>query len=182
VSNQGWEELVSTASIDGTALSGTSAASIIPPISKYTLPAGFFDKVGKLLKITAVGRMSNIVTTPGTFTPDVRLGGVIAFNAGAISLNAVAKTNVSFWLEILLTCRAIGSGTAANIIGQARFTSESVVSSAAGLPNTVLAPASAPAVGTGFDSTTSLTVDLFGTFSLTGNGLTVHQYMLEACN
>jgi hypothetical protein len=43
-------------------------------------------------------------------------------------------------------------------------------------------PSSAPAVGTVFDSTAALPVNLFATFSLTTCALTCYQYVLEALN
>jgi hypothetical protein len=191
VSNQGYEEAISSLTTDGNALNtSTTATSLLgasgsaASASRVTLPAGFFSWPGKMLKVTAMGRISNIVTTPGTLTLDVRLNAVVAFNGGAMSLNAVAKTNVSWLLEIYLTCRAIGNGTNATLMGQGRFTSESVVSSAAGLPNSLLLPASAPAVGTGFDSTVAQVLDLFGTWSISNaaNSIQVHQFVAEAMN
>ena len=179
-----WQETLVTGQVDGTALgNSTTATSIIPAAAKYTLPANFFS-IGKRLRLTISGRISNIVTTPGTLTLDVRLGPVVAFNGGAVSLNTTAKTNVTFEAVIDLTCRAIGNGTSANLIGSGRLTSESVVGAAAGTTLTAMLPASAPAAGTGFDSTAAQTVDVFGTWSIAnaGNTITVHEYTLEALN
>src|SRR6266508_731371 len=168
-SRQGWVEALAWQEADGPAVTGTAAASLLIPSTsplsgqsgRFTLPANFFD-VGKVLRITAAGRISNIVTTPGTLTLDVRLGSTVVFNGGAVSLNIVAKTNVTWWLEMLLTCRSIGA-TAATTLSAAL-------------------PASAPAAGTGFDSTVANVLDLFATFSLTGNSITAHEYTLEALN
>jgi hypothetical protein len=55
-----------------------------------------------VLSIRAAGRVSNIVTTPGTLTLDVRIGptsNIIVANGGAMALNTVAKANVPWWLE-----------------------------------------------------------------------------------
>lgn len=187
MSLQTWQETLVSAQVDGTALN-TSATptSIIPAAAKFTLPAGFFQ-IGKVLRVTAKGRVSNIVTTPGTLTLDVRLGAVVAFNGGAMQLNAVAKTNVSWIFDCMLTCRAIGNGTSANLMGLGQWTSESVVGSplpSAGGSGTLLCPASAPAVGSGFDSTVAQVVDLFATFSVNNaaNSIQVHEYMLESQN
>jgi hypothetical protein len=182
VSLQTWGECLISSQVDGTAVTGTAAAAVQPPAARFTLPANFFS-IGKALRLIAWGRISNIVTTPGTLTLDVRFNtGTVVFNGGAISLNTTAKTNVAWRLEMLMTCRSIGNGSVATLLGQGNMTSESVVGSAAGVANDALLPASAPAVGTGFDSTTAQTVDLFATFSLTGNSLTCHQYTLEAMN
>lgn len=161
----------------------TTQISVIPTDCKYTLPANTL-RVGSQLKMTFAGRISNVVTTPGTLLFDCRFGAVVVFNsaAAAIALNTTAKTNVPFWAELLLTCRAVGSGTAANMMGQLKFNSESVLGVAAnnyGL--TAYLPASAPAVGTGFDSTVSNLIDLQAKFSVATatTALTIHQYQLE---
>ena len=182
MSLQSWREVLINSQVDGTALNtSTTATSIIPAAAKYTLPTNFAD-IGRVLKVTATGRISNIVTTPGTLTLDVRMGGTVVFNGGAFSLNTIAKTNVGWWFEALLTCRAIGAGTGTTWFGQGRFTSESVVGSAAGTALSVSLPASAPAVGTGVDSTVALVVDLFATFSVSNasNSIQVHNYVLES--
>lgn len=184
MSLQTWQETLISAQVDGTALNtSTSATSILPAAAKFTLPSNYFA-IGKALRITAAGRISNIVTTPGTLTMSVRLGGVTAFTGGAIPLNTTAKTNVAWWLELLLTCRTIGASTSATLMGQGQFVSESVLSSAAGLANDCLLPASAPAVGTGFDSTSAQIVDLFAQWSISNaaNSIQLHQYTLESLN
>lgn len=184
MSLQVWSETLITAQVDGSALANTTAAtSIIPAAAKYTLPTNWFQ-VGKKLRVTASGRVSNIVTTPGTLTLDVRFGSTVVFNGGAVSLNIVAKTNVTWNLQMDLTCRAIGASTSANLIGTGYWLTESVVGAAAGTTLAASLPATAPAVGTGFDSTASQAVDLFGTWSIanSGNTITLHQYSLEALN
>jgi hypothetical protein len=184
MSNQGWEEVIAVAQVDGSALSNsTSATSLLPGAAKRQLPANVFQ-IGSVLRVRAYGRVSNIVTTPGTLTLDLRLGSVIVFNGGAVSLNTTAKTNVSWVFDALLTCRAIGATTTANFMGQGTLTSESVVGAAANTTLTASLPASAPAVGTGFDSTAAQILDFFGTFSIanSGNAITLHQFVAELCN
>jgi hypothetical protein len=90
----------------------------------------------------------------------------------------------------VLTCRAIGSGTTANLFGFGRFTSEAVIASptgAAGGNGTLVSsvatgPDAAPAVGAGFDSTAANVVDLFFTQTVATGSLTVHSYVLESLN
>jgi hypothetical protein len=179
-----WQKVIASALEDGTALTGTTAASILPATAKVTIPGNFL-RVGSKLRVRASGRISNIVTTPGTLTLDVRLGGVVAFDGGAMQLNAVAKTNVTWLLDAMLTCRVIGNGTTGKLLGTGFWASESVVGSAVpgtGGSGVLLLPASAPAVGTGFDSTADLVLDLFGKFSLSGNSLTLHDYEVSSRN
>lgn len=181
MSLQSWGETLISAQGDGTAVTGTAAATLLPTSAKAVLPANYFT-IGRTLRINAWGRISNIVTTPGTLTLDFRLNNGLVFASGAIPLNVVAKTNVSWRVILMLTCRSIGSGSLATLMGQGDFTSESVVSSVAGTANDVMLPASAPAVGTGFDSTAAQVCDMQATFSLTGNSIQLHQYTLESMN
>jgi hypothetical protein len=186
MSLQTWNETLLAAIADSTALTAsTTPTSIIPTAAKFTLPANFFY-VGRRIRVRAHGRVSNIVTTPGTLTIDLRFGAVVVANGGTMALNIVAKTNVPWVLEWDLTCRAIGSGTSANMMHQGRWYSESVIGaplpSAGGVPCHML-PNATPAVGTGFDSTTTQAVDLFGTWSLNNaNSILTHQYELIALN
>ena len=199
MSRQGWSECLMTAEGDGTALTASiTATSIIPSGARAILPANWAD-VGRQLRFTLAGRISNIVTTPGTFTFDLRLGTIatpiVVANLGAVQLNAVVQTNVSWWLDVMVTIRAIGSGTAANAIGIGLFVSQAIVGGGTGVAGAATAggagtssysqvlPQVSPAVGTGFDSTVSNAVDLFATWSLNNaNTITVHEYALIALN
>ena len=110
-------------------------------------------------------------------------GTIVVFDTGALNLNVVAKTNVPFWLEILLTCRAIGAATATNFMGVARFQSEAIVGAAAntaGGNGSLLAPVGAPAVGTGFDNTAANAIDVFFTQTVATGAMTVQQFLVES--
>lgn len=183
MSSQGWQETLVSALSDGPTLTAAAAATCIPNHAKYTVPANFWIP-GKVVKVTAAGRISNVVTTPGTARFDLRMAGVAIFDSLAMNLNIVAKTNVPWWLEILLTCRA--HGTSANLIGVSKFTSEAVIASplsTVGSNGTILGPVgSAPAVGANFDSTVALLLDMFFTQTVATGSLTVHQYMVQALN
>lgn len=182
-----WMETYASATGDGPSLSNsTTATSILPAQAKYTLPANFF-RVGSVIVIEATGRVSNIVTTPGTLTLDVRFGSIVVANGGAMNLNVVAKTTVPWYLWWKLTCRAIGNGTSANLMPQGMWQSESLVGSpanTAGGNGSLMIPVGAPVVGGGFDSTATQTVDLFATFSIAnaGNLIQVHEYTIMGAN
>jgi len=181
MSLQSWSETLISAQVDGTALaSSASATSILPAAAKYTLPANFFS-VGKVLRVTAQGRISNTATP--TITLDIRLGAVIVFNGGTVA-TVSTLTNKTWQFEALLTCRAIGASTTANLFGSGKLTSSIVVGSTGGNANTAMLPDNTPVVGTGFDSTVSNQVDLFATWSASSasNTITLHSYVLEALN
>lgn len=185
MSSQSYQQVLISAQADGTAKTATAIASILHPSSIYTLPPNFIDVIGKTLRITAMGRISCVVTTPGTCRFDIMLAGVSVFNTGALNLNIVAKTNVPWWFTMDLVCRSIGNGTNATLFGIGEFTSEAVVGAAAntaGGNGTLLCPVGAPAVGAGFNSTIANTVDLQHTQTVSTGSIQVHMFSLEALN
>lgn len=191
MSQLSWREALMTAQVDGTALNtSTTPTSVIPAAARYTIPPNFLE-IGRQLRLTFAGRLSNIVTTPGTLTLDVRMGptsNIVVFNGGAMQLSTTAHTNVPIVGEVLLTCRSIGGSTTATFMGQGWALSQALsltaVADSTTTPAHLLLPNTAPAVGTGFDSTVAMVADLYGTFSISnaGNGITIHQYALEAVN
>jgi hypothetical protein len=189
MSIQTWQETLTAGLVDGPTLTAAAAASCIPTASRLTLPNGYFSRIGQQLLIRASGRISCVVTTPGTARFDVRMGTtgtIVVFDGLAVPLNVNAKTSVGWWLEILLTLRAVGSGTSANFMGQGHFQSEAVIGSPAassGGNGIMMLPFNtAPAVGTGFDSTAANVIDMFFTQTVATGSLTVHQYHVSSLN
>lgn len=180
-----WQEALATLQADGTAVTGTVEATLLNAQAKATIAANRLANVGNQFRVRATGRISNIVTTPGTLTLKLKFGAIAVATSSAIQLNALAKTNVAWFLDWGFTVRAIGSGTAANIMHNGSWQSESVVGSAvpaSGGAGSAMMQASAPAVGTGFDSTIANQIDLTATFSLTGNSIQAHTYAFEMIN
>jgi hypothetical protein len=166
----------------------TSATSTAASSGLITLPANFFQ-LGKQLHIFGVAGVSNRVTGPDTFTAQVMVGSVIAFTSGVINLTTTAHTLIPCWFDILLTCRSIGNGTLATLMGQSKWNGQMIAQAAsladnAGGTGNAMAPNTAPAVGTGFDSTVSNTLDFFVAQSVSnaGNGFQMQQYTVEALN
>jgi hypothetical protein len=172
---------------DGPTLTAAAAASCLQGVDKYTLPAGYFDRSGKGLKIRATGRISSVITTPGTARFDLRLGGTVVWDGLAILLDTVAAhTNAGWILDLDLTCRSIGSGAGGTLIGQGTWTCEDILGVPATAPKGVLSAVlpwnSAPAVGSGFDTSAQNVVDLFFTQTVATGSLTVHQFILTEPN
>lgn len=188
MSLQSWQETLVALNAAGTALNTfTTAVTILPGQALITLPANYFQ-VGRALRITAAGSLSNIVTTPGTVHFQVKLGSVVAFTTGNLQLSTDAHTTLPFWLQVLLTCRAVGASTSANLMGQGVIFSQCLARTAVADDTysmaTLLAPATAPAVGTGFDSTAANELNLFCGFSISdvGNQVQLQQYVVESLN
>lgn len=173
-----WVAPIVTAATDGATITTTTPASCIPTGAKYVLDAGFFDAPGKELEIAAAGRISCVITTPGTARFDVRLGGTVVFDGLAVPLNVVAKTNVTWDLKIKLVCRTIGS--AATLMGSGQWRSQAGIGAlgdaVAGCGSFELPYNTAMVVGNTFDSTTALALDLFFTQTVGTGSMTLHQY------
>ena len=162
----------------------TTAKTVIPTNSLCIVPAGYWT-VGRYLEVDVFGGIGTLVTTPGTITFQVMLGSIIVFTTGAIQLNATAHTNLPFWFHALLTCQAVGSGTSAKFMGQAvvhgaMFTVTAAQVDGVNTMTTMMAPATAAAQGTGFDSTASTTLDFFVGFSISDAANTVKVEMYSA--
>lgn len=170
----GYAALLGAAQGDGTALTNTlTGASIIHPTGKVRIPGNSeIWKVGRRLRVTASGRISTVVTTPGTLTFEIRFGptsNIIACTSPAFALNTTAKTNVTWVLEWDMRVTAVGASTSTTLLHTGVWTSEAVIGSpvpGTGGSGCLLIPASAPAVGTGFDSTVENVFDLQADWSV----------------
>jgi hypothetical protein len=179
MSSPGYVDTLARAETDGTALSAfTARASMTPAHARYTTPTTGFWQVGKVLRVKAMGRISTF--TSGTFTFSFGVGSVDAWASQALTMVA-SQTNQTFYLDVLLTVRAVGAGgsATANLIGIGSLNAGAAITA-----NTTLLPATAPAVGTSFDPGAASVLDLMLACSVSNaaNGATLHEYVLEALN
>jgi len=187
MSLQTWQEALISAQQAGTLYNTyTTAKTVLPVQSLVTFPANYFY-IGRALRITIIGALSNVATSAGTITLQHMMGAVVAFTTGALTFSTTAHTTLPFWMETLLTCRAIGSSTSANFMGQSWIASQCLNISGADTTTShtiLLGPNTAPAVGTGWDSTAAQTLDFWAGFSnsQSGNGIQIQQYIVEALN
>lgn len=182
MSSRGFRERVLEVYADGAALaSSTTQTSLLPGSAKeFTLGAGRL-KVGDVIAFLFSGRISTVVTTPGTLALALRLGSVDVFASGAMTLNTTAQTNVHWMLEGELVVRATGTGTSTTLFPKGcRFKSHAVIGSpaptAGGAGEHLLPYNTAPAVGSGFDFSVSQLIDLMATWSVSNasNSITLH--------
>jgi hypothetical protein len=166
----------------------TTAKSVINATNLVQLPPNYLY-VGKKLRVTVRGAVSNIVTTPGTITFQIMMGSIVAWSSGAIQLNATAHTTLPFTLVVDLRCDTIGAATAAKFMGLGQLSGIMFTITAGQVDGvnseTVLqVPRTAPAVGTGFDSTIANILDFWTGFSISnaGNGIQVQDYTVEELN
>lgn len=178
----GFYETLASASNDGTAITAAARTSMTVAATgaRFTMPSNKL-RLGDQFHLQASGRISCVVTTPGTARFDLAAGATVVFDSLAMPLNIVAKTNVSWVLDVLGTVRAIG--TAANILWQGHWLSEASILTA--LPATGPGPGgqmvpynTAPVVGASFDSTVTSLWDFFFTQTVSTGSCQIHQYSL----
>lgn len=177
-----WETLVST-NVDGTAITAAARTSMLLGTAHglYTLPANKLAHVGDVLHLHAMGRISCVITTPGTARFDLAVGATPIFDSLAMNLNTVAKTNVQWVLDIYGTVRAIG--TTCNIMWGGSWKSEAVVGSplptAGGIGQLTVPVNTAPVVGGNINSTINNLLDFFFTQTVATGSCQLHQYHLS---
>jgi hypothetical protein len=187
---QTFQEVLTQSVTDGPVLTAAARASCIPVANRIVLPNSYFY-VGKTLRIRMSGRISSVITTPGTARFDVCLGAArttIVFDSLAILLDTVAAhANVAWFLDLDLICRAIGTGTSTTFFpGKALWSCEDILGVPATAPKGVVSAVlpwnTAPAVGAGMDNTAASALDVFFTQTAATGSLTVHNYRVEAAN
>lgn len=182
-----WENII-TGITDGPTLTAAARASCIPTAERIVLPNKFFYP-GRRIKFSMSGRISSVITTPGTARLDICMGSAgttIVFDTGAIPLNATAaRTNVPWQFEAELICRAVGAGTSTTFFPKAWFASEDIIGGptpAAGGNGFLNVPTGAPAVGAGMDNTAASALDVFFTQTVATGSFTVHNYSVDVTN
>lgn len=171
---------------DGTALTAAARASLLQGAGGkqglYTLPANELN-IGDMLEIYAFGRISCVITTPGTarFDLSAGVGGTAFFDTLAMPLNIVAKVNVGWSLFVRGIVRAIGN--AANIFWYGQWLSEASINTA--LPATGPGPGgqnvpynTPPVVGSNFDHSVSNILDFNFTQTVATGSVTLHGFQL----
>lgn len=182
---QYWNETVSWAVADGTAIANTTTETIIFP--NITLPANFMQD-GRVLRLVAYGRHS----TTGTPTLTFRLrwggvGGTVICASGAVTSGS-AVTAAMWRAEAMIQVRSNGATGTVFAVGEVELAEDAA--------NTVGSATNATAVGlmgsAGVATPAAVTVDLTADTALSitatwsaasaSNTLTGHVYIVEALN
>lgn len=187
---QSFSEILVQSVTDGPVLTAAARASCIPIADRIVLPSRYFY-AGKRWGIKMAGRISSLITTPGTARFDVALGAAgttIVFDSLAILLDSVAAhTNVRWGLELEFVTRTVGNGVVTtHFPAVARFYSEDILGVPAGAPKGVVVALlpwnTAPAVGAGHDNLALNILDVFFTQTVATGSMTVHDYCVGAFN
>lgn len=185
-----WHETLAQSVTDGPTLTAAARASCIPTADRIVLPNYYFS-LRKTLRFSMSGRISSLITTPGTARFDICMGSAgttIVWDSLAILLDTVAAhVNVTWFLEVELVCRAVGASTLTTFFpSKAIFTCEDILGVPASAPKGVLAATlpwnTAPVIGAGMDNTAASAIDVFFTQTVATGSLTVHNYRLDALN
>jgi len=113
---------------DVAAVTLAATAKALYPVGAFpVLGAGYFNRVGKKVRIRLFGRITTVLT-PGNGSFDVYWGtgadanGTILASSGTLALSA-SQTNVSWMAEFDITCRKINdaSNGALLVTGEAKF-------------------------------------------------------------
>lgn len=166
----------------------TTAKSVINAQAQCIIPGGMLQ-LGDMLHVRASGGISNIVTAQPTFTFQAMMGptaNIIAHTSQACLTTTTAHTLIPFVYDLWMRLDSEGSGTSAKFLSQAQLQGIMFpISGAVGDPTSsigdLMAPATAPAVGTGFDSTVANLLDFWVGISVSNaaNGIQVYQYSVD---
>lgn len=150
-----------------------------------TLPPGFFQ-IGGRIEIDFHAAIS--WASGNTMTITINVGAQAAFVSDALKVTTTGGTTISSTGKILLTCRSVGNGTLATLMGGGYWQGRMIVPPGAtagadySAGSGISSLKESPAAGTGFDSTVAQTLDFLvamGTSSAS-NGFQMHQYSVKS--
>ena len=156
--------------------------ALIPVANIPVLGSNYFSWVGKAIRLTMFGRITT-GTTPGNGQWNIYWGngadanGVIIGSSGALALTA-SQTNVSWRMETIIRCRALGATGALFVTGEWRANVGVLATSL----QPALIPASVPASVTVDLTAASVISPQFLRSGSTGEAMQVHDVMYESLN
>jgi hypothetical protein len=162
-------------------LAATDSA-LIPVGSLPVLGSNYFGFVGKAVRCTMYGRITTAVT-PGNGTFDIYWGngtsanGTIILSSAAFALTA-SQTNITWELQFIVRCRAIGTAGTVMSVGMANFNPAVVASTL----QTIMLPATAPAAVTIDTTLANFISPQFKRSGSTAETMQVHEFLFEALN
>lgn len=187
----GYVQCLKTQHAAGTLLNTyTTAKSVINTQAQCIIPGGYLQ-LGDMLHIRASGGISNVVTSQRTFTFQVMMGPavpatIIVHTSQAALTTTTAHTLIPFIYDVWMRLDSEGNGTSAKFLSQAylngiMFPISGAVADPTLTTGMILCPATAPAVGTGYDSTVANYLDFFVGLSNSEatTGIQIYQYSVD---
>lgn len=119
---QAWEEAIYAPPQDGAAISATTTETIMVPNFIWPNAGPHALYVGKRFAYKLYGRVSTVITTPGTMIFRLRWGGVagttMVTSKSLLPDTAAAYTNVAGYVQFDVHVRAIGTSGSVFVMGQ----------------------------------------------------------------
>lgn len=160
-----------------------TAKALYTPSAFPSLGGQYFSRIGKKIAIRLFGRMTT-GATPGNGSFNVYYGngtdanGTLLMTGTAVALTA-SKTNLSWWAEIFVHCRSIGSAGTLFCTGIAHFNVGLIASTL----QPIMLPDSAAAVSGAVDLTAANIISVqYLRSGSTAETMTVHDIEVEALN
>ena len=188
MSRQFWEETLSWATANGTAVANTATETILFP--NVTIPANYLQD-GRALRVIAHGQWGNTVTIASTLTFRLRWGGVagtVICASPAVITPATATTAAIWSLEAIIQTRSNGSTGTVFTMGTLRLYEDAAATFGTVLNYGVIQPMGSAGVTSPAAVTVDLTADtalsLTVAWDETGaaNTITGHIYTIESLN
>lgn len=160
----------------------TTDKALVPLANLPILGSNYFSFIGKAVCIKMFGRITT-AATPGNGTFDIYWGsgvdatGTIIASSAAFALT-LSQTNLSWELEFIVRCRAMGASGSLFVTGMASFN----VGVVAGSLQPILIPASAPAAVTADLTAANVISPQFKRSGSTAETMQVHDFLFEALN
>lgn len=145
---------IETLSVQGAGTAITNTTSELPLFNDVSIPAGYMVP-GRILNITMAGKVSSVVTTPGTMTFRVRWGGVggtLLVTSGALTQNVILQTDKTWFAQICVQC--ITDGAAGTFLTWGQMQRGNCAAAVVADMTPDLLPASGLAVVSSLDTTT----------------------------
>lgn len=170
-----------SADVGSVTLAATAKAAI-PLANIPVLGANYFNFIGKALRITMFGRITT-AATPGNGSWDIYWGtgadanGTVIGSSAALALTA-SQSNLSWRLECIVRCRAMGATGSLFVTGEWRANVGVLATSL----QPALIPASTPAAVTVDLTASNVVSPQFKRSGSTAESLQVHDVLYEALN
>jgi len=187
MSIQSFQEVLYAAVADAVQISNSTVETIMIPDT--AIPARFWYP-GRTLKVTLSGKLSCVVTTPGTLTIRARANGAsgtLLAASSALALNIIAQTDARVKFEFMLTCRAAAwSATSGSMMtsGEVRLGVAQSVTPGATVPFDPNIPNTGTGVVSSLDLTSAMTLSFTAQFSVATSptNLLIDQATIEVMN
>jgi hypothetical protein len=179
---QFWEEVVYAPPVDGAAVTNSTTETIMVPNFTWPNAGPQAWYVGKRVRYTLWGRVSTVVTTPGTITFKLRWGGVAGttlVTSKAQRPKTTVSTNMAGVVVFEVHCRAIG--TAGSLFTMGLSDLANTIGDAASIGERMW-PDAAAAVAADLTSANALTPTITFSVLTATTSWTTHIGTIEALN